>query len=398
MPDKDLALGDIRVLDLSEGVPGSYCAKVMAGLGAHVIKVERPGSGDVSRTTGPFPNDEPHPEKSAAFLYLNTGKKSITLNLENPTGAAILKRLVQDSDVLIESFPVGYMDGIGLGYSDLESLNPTLVYTAISPFGQTGPYRDYKNSDIVTQAMGALMDTIGTPDRGPLKIGGNAALYTVGMGAFSGTMLAIYARDTQGHGEFVDVSAMETITVAQIHSSIGYQFRGTNQTRRESALLLAGDGYVNPGLSVGVQEDTWRNVCDLIGHPELADDPIFSTREGRREYQEDLLAIIGAWVAEQPSKEEIYHQVQALRTIAGYVATVEDLVKSKQFVAREYFISMDHPVAGEVIYPGAPFTLAGEEWQHSRAPLLGEHNAEVYCDSLGYSREDFVKLSNLGVI
>lgn len=398
MPDKDLALGDIRVLDVSEGVPGSYCAKIMAGLGAEVIKVERPGSGDVSRTMGPFPNDEPHPEKSAAFLYLNTGKKSITLDLENPTGASMFKLLVQDSDVLIESFPVGYMDGLGLGYSDLQSLNPTLVYTAISPFGQTGPYRDYKNSDIVTQAMGALMDTIGTPDREPLKIGGNAALYTVGMGAFSGTMLAIYGRDTQGHGEFVDVSAMETITVAQIHSSIGYQFRGTNQTRRESALLLAGDGYVNPGLSVGVQEDTWRNVCDLIGHPELADDPIFSTREGRREYQEDLLAIIGAWVAEQPSKEEIYHQVQALRTIAGYVATVEDLVKSRQFVAREYFTSIDHPVAGAAIYPGAPFTLSGEEWQHSRAPLLGEHNAEIYCDNLGYSREDLVRLSNLGVI
>ena len=230
------------------------CTKLLAGLGAEVVLVECPGPGDPERQT------------SASFQYLNTSKKSITLSLESAQGVEIFGRLARDSDVLVESFPPGYMDPRGLGYSSLGTLNPGLVYTSITPFGQTGPYRDYKGSDLVAQAMGCLEHTIGQPEREPLKIGGNAGLYAIGLSAFSAIMLALYVRDTQGYGQHVDISAMEAMAVTQIHASIHHQF-GRVPVRREGTLVQAKDGWVNPGLEVGVQEDIWQRVCDLMGVP-----------------------------------------------------------------------------------------------------------------------------------
>lgn len=384
------------MLDLSQEVAGPFCGKLLAGLGAEVVKVEPPGSGDPSRSVGPFVRAEPHPEQSAPFLYLNTGKKSITLNFDSATGAALLQSLAREFDILVESFPPGHLDRRGLGYAALARLNPRLIYTSITPFGQTGPYRDYTGSDLVAQAVGALMQTIGLPEREPLKIGGDVALYTTGMSAFSATMLALYVRDAEGYGQQVDVSAMESITVAQIHSSIQHQF-GRVPTRRESPLVRARDGWVSPGLERGEREDTWPRVCALIGRPELAEDPAFKTREARREHQQALLAILSAWAATH-AKEEIYHTLQELRSVAGYVATVEDLLASGQLSARAFFQPLDHPDAGPALYPGAPFRLQGEAWQQTRAPRLGEHNAEVYGSDLGLSREELGRLRGLGVI
>jgi crotonobetainyl-CoA:carnitine CoA-transferase CaiB-like acyl-CoA transferase len=396
MQHNDSVLGDIRVVDLSQDTAGPFCAKLLAGLGAEVIKVEPPGAGDVSRRAGPFAHAAPHAEQSAAFLYLNTGKKSITLDITSPTGADILRRLIQECDVLVESFPPGFLEQHGLGYAALEQRQARLIYTSITPFGHTGPYRDYKGAEIVAQALGALMYTIGLPTREPLKIGGNAALYTTGMSAFSATMLALYVRDTAGYGQHVEVSAMETITVAQIHSAVQHQL-GHTPTRRESTLVRAQNGWVHPGLERGVRADTWRRVCDMIGRPDLVDDARFNTPEARREHQHELLAIIGEWTATRP-KEEIYHTLQALQSVAGYVATVADLCTSEQLLARQFFHRLDHPDAGAALYPGAPFTMSGETWHHAPAPGLGEHNVEVYCDRLGYTTEELAYLRGVGVI
>jgi CoA:oxalate CoA-transferase len=396
MAESDFILGDVRVLELSKDVAGPFCTKLLAGLGAEVIKVERPGSGDVSRRSGPFPGVEPHPEQSALFLYLNTGKRSITLDIASQTGAAILRRLAQECDILVESFRPGYLDSWGLSYDSLEGLNRGLIYTSVTPFGQSGPYRDYKGSELIAQATGGLMQTIGLPDHEPLKIGGDAALYTTGITAFSATMIALYARDVQGYGQHVDVSAMETMAVAQIHSSIHQQF-GRTPARRESPLVRARDGWVSPGLERGVRQDTWPRVCDLIGRPDLKDDPLFNTPEGRREHQQDLLAILGAWIATRP-KEEVYHIFQELRSVAGYVATVEDLFTSRQLTARQFFQAIEHPYTGEGKYPGAPFGIQGNPWRHARAPLLGEHNGEIYGGRLGFTSEELARLRGLGII
>jgi crotonobetainyl-CoA:carnitine CoA-transferase CaiB-like acyl-CoA transferase len=396
MPENDLTLGDVCVLDLSEDLAGPFCTKLLAGLGAEVIKVERPDSGDVSRRAGPFPGDAPDREQSALFLYLNTGKKSITLDVASRTGAVILQRLARECDILVESFPPGYLDGWGLSYAALEPLNPGLIYTSVTPFGHSGPYHQFKGSELIAQAMGALMQTIGLPDREPLKIGGNAALYTTGMSAFAATMIALYARDVQGYGQHVDVSAMETMAVAQIHSSIQYQF-GRTPTRRESPLVAAKDGWVSPGLERGVRQDTWARVCELIGRPDLKDSPAFNTPEARREHQQNLLAILGGWTVTQ-SKEQLYHLLQELRSVAGYVATVEDLFTSKQLVARQFFQAIDHPAAGQALYPGAPFRIEADTWRHARAPILGEHSVEIYGGRLGLSSTDLARLRGAGIV
>jgi CoA:oxalate CoA-transferase len=396
MPEDGGLLRDICVLDLSEEIAGPFCGKLLAGLGAEVIKIERPGSGDVSRRALSGLHSTVGPEQSALFLYLNTGKKSITVDVESRTGAAILRRLVQECDILIESFPPGHLDPLGLGYATLEELHPRLIYTSVTAFGQSGPYRDLKGSELIAQAMGGLMQTVGLPDREPLKIGGNAASYTTGMSAFSATMIALYVRDAQGYGQQVDVSAMETLAVAQIHSSIQHQF-GRTPRRRESPLVEAKDGWVSPGLERGVRQDTWPRVCDMIGRADLKDDPAFSTPEARREHQQELLTILSGWTATQP-KEEIYHLLQELRSVAGYVATVEDLFSSRQLVAREFFQAIDHPTAGRALYPGAPFRFHGDTWRHGRAPLLGEHNWEIYGGRLGLSPAELSRLRGAGTI
>jgi formyl-CoA transferase len=172
---------------------------------------------------------------------------------------------------------------------------------------------------------------------------------------------------------------------------------GRTPTRRDNTLVRAQDGWVHPGLERGVRADTWRRVCDMIGRPELVDDARFNTPEARREHQHELLAIIGEWTVTRP-KEEIYHTLQALQSVAGYVATVADLCASEQLLARQFFHRLDHPYAGEALYPGAPFTMSGETWQHARAPGLGEHNVEVYCGCLGYTAEELAHLRGVGVI
>ena len=390
--DNEAILSDIKVLDLSQGVPGPFAAKFLAGLGAEVVKVEAPGTGDYSRQSRPFLGNRDDAEGSALFSYLNTSKKSVTLNLDSPSQADSLKRLAEKSDILIESHAPGYLESLGLGYKALSEINPELIYVSVTPFGQSGPYRDYKGADIVAQAIGGLMYTVGIPEREPLKVGGEAGLYTIGVSAFSATMLALHIRDEQGFGQHVDISAMDVMAVAQIHSSINHQF-GHKPVRRPTNLVQAKDGWVSPGLDTGVQAATWPKVCELMGVPEMVDDPKFTTPEARRANSQELLSVISAWVGTKP-KEEVYHTLQALRTITGYVATVEDLLVSRQMVDREFFQTIEDPLLGPLAYPGAPFRMEGETWNLSRPPRLGEHNEEILGGRLGYSEEDLFQLAN----
>lgn len=390
----DGILSDITVLDLSRGVAGPFCTKLLAGLGADVIKIEQPGIGDSSRQAEPFLDNRGNMEASALFAYLNTGKKSVTLSLDVPLQAQVVLRLARGSDILVESFAPGDLGRLGLSYDALSEANPGLIYVSVTPFGQTGPYSGYKGSDIIAQAVGALMYTIGLPDKEPLKVGGESALYTTGISAFSAAMLAIHVRDIQGFGQHVDISAMEVMTVAQIHSSINEQF-GHTPVRRGTNLVRAKDGWVSPGLEMGVQEGIWPKVCELMGAPELVEDFRFTTQEARRTNQRDLLEVVGNWAATKP-KEEIYHTLQALRAITGYVATVEDLLASQQLAYREFFQPLPDLRFGEVIHPGPPFRIEDGSWRLLPAPRLGENNEEILCGRLGYSLKELLLDSNEG--
>lgn len=392
MQSTDAILGDITVLDLSQGISGPYCTKLLAALGARVIKVE-PTQGDLSRRMGPFFHDEPHPEKSGPFLYLNTSKESITLNLDTSGGAALLKRLAPQADVLVESYPPGTLTRWGLGYQDLAPLKPGLIYTSITDFGQSGPYRDYKGGEIVAEATGALLYVMGTPEREPLKLGGNAALMTGGVSAFSAIMLALHQRDDTGEGQYIDVSLMEATVISGIHATIYAQYGEHDPGRRANTLSKTKDGWVN----VGIQQATWRPFCEMIGRQELIADPRFADQVSRRDNAAAFNEVIDEWLSTQ-TKEEVYHKMQAIRSIAGYVADVSDLFKSEQYKVRDFFQTVEHPETGAIPYPGAAFQIGDLPWRQERAPLLGEHNEAVLGVELGIPQEELARLRQQGVI
>jgi CoA:oxalate CoA-transferase len=404
----DQALSDVKVLDLTWHIAGPFCTKLLADYGADVIKVERPGKGDPTRAMGPFFKDDPHPEKSGLFLHLNTNKKGITLNLKSATGKKIFKQLVADADILVESFRPHVMPGLGLDYQTLEKVNPRLVMVSVSSFGQTGPYRDFKASEIVEYAMGGEMYSTGIAGREPLKLGGNVIQYQAGTVAAVATMGALYSAEDQGIGQHVDVSIMETQVGSadrRIMYILSYIMAGVITTRwpppREAVRMLimpqgvypCKDGFVNT-LSL---PQWWPRYIEALGMPELKDDPRFQniySAEAGMEFD----AIWYSWLADH-NKEELFEIFLKSKIASAPVNSPEDLLKYTQLKAREYFVEVDHPETGKVTYPGAPFKMSETSWKiRQPAPLLGQHNEEIYCRLLGYTGEELIKLREGGII
>ncbi|MBI4496492.1 MAG: CoA transferase, partial [Chloroflexi bacterium] len=365
-----LPLAGVKVLDLGQMVAGPYCTKLLAGLGAEVIKVERPGPGDPARRVGPFPDDVPDAEKSGLYLYLNTAKRSITLNLKTETGKAILRRLVEWADVVVENFEPRVLPELGLDYASLERIKPSLVMTSITNFGQDGPYRDYRGTEMTIFAAGGLMYQIGFPELPPLKFGGNIVQYSGGLSAFTATLFALYHAEMTGVGQHVDVSLAEVIASNHFQSVVEYIYTGMEHKRNRTMMIFpTQDGYVN----ATTQAHMWPRFPGVVGMPELLEDPRFQTVEGRRQYHDELEAMLLLFMVEH-TKEEVYHMGQAAHLPFGYMASVEDLTNSAQYQARGFFVEMDHPAAGKQTYPGTPLRVGQSPWQHGRAPLLGEHN------------------------
>jgi len=395
------ALSGIRVLDVTHYIAGPYCTKLLADYGAEVIKVERPGTGDGARRLGPFHGDDPHPEKSGFFLYLNTSKQGITLNLKSRMGLRIFCELVKEADILVESFRPGVMASLGLDYESMEKINPRLVMTSISNFGQTGPYRDYKASDIVADGMGGWMSIIGHPDREPLKPGGNQAQFVAGLFGAVGTMTALHGREVTGLGQHVDISIMEAVLYIQMNITQYYAYHeripgriGNLVLPPPGSILPCRDGYIG---AIAVTTSQWQKLCDWMGRSELADDPRFQTRLHRTENIDELNATLIGWLAEQ-DQEELLQEAQKRRIPFGIPASTERLLRSRHLNERGYFVDVEHPATGKVRYPGAQFRMGGLSYELGRAPLLGEHNESIYCGRLGYSREDLVRLREYGVI
>jgi len=396
------ALDGLKVLDLGDYVSGPYCTKMLASFGAEVIKVEKPGEGDSSRRMGPFPGDEAHPEKSGAFLYLNTGKKSITLNIKTGTGLKILKDLIRNSDILVENFQPGVMADLGLDPAILEKENPRLIVASITGFGQNGPYRDYKMSSIVGYALGGHQYIIGEPDREPLQGAGPQPEYQGGLHAFFGIMAALYSREETGRGQHIDVSIMECMTGFHQFTIIRYTYGGEikprSGNRYESTypvtIYPCKDGHVALSASSIQQQEL---LYALIGKPEIAEDPRFISPLDRYVNIEAYDALIMPWFKER-TKEELFHTCSQWRIPCAPVTSPGELLDDPHFREREFFIEISHPEAGDLLYPGAPFRMSETPWQGRRAPLLGEDNEEIYCRRLGYGKEDLVKLSEGGVI
>ena len=380
-------LDDLRVIDLSNHVSGSYTSKLLASLGAHVIKVEKPSIGDRSRNIGPFLFKSMYKESSLLFRYLNTGKNSITLDIHTISGQKIFQDLISIADIVIDDTNNELLE------SHVKVYNPSMILCSISDFGKSGPYSGFKGGDLINQGLSGLLQTMGLPSKEPLKVGGNVGEYAVGISMFSGIVISLFSRDSSSLGNnSVETSGIQTLALAQIHNSINSQFRGQDNIRRESSLLKAKNGWVSMGLAIGSRDDTWQNFCQILEMPELINDERFLSMELRRKNESELNQILKEWVLNQ-DKEEIYHKLQNISTIAGYVAEPEDLLQSNQLLEREYFNNQEG-----MLYPGIPFVIDDLRPTLDKAPLLGENNIDIYCNLLGYKLSDVLLLHQSGVV
>jgi crotonobetainyl-CoA:carnitine CoA-transferase CaiB-like acyl-CoA transferase len=394
----DSALSDLRVVELAQGIAGPYCGKLFADLGAEVIKVE-PLDGDLSRRLGPFPDDDPDPETSGLYLHLNTGKKSVTLDVAVTSGLVVLKKLLAKTDVLIAG--KGILSVPGLAYEDLSAAFPRLVYVSITPFGTTGPYSGYHGNSLTAMAMSSIMYNTGEPDREPLTTGGTPADYIAGIHAWIGAQAAIEQRERDGVGEHVDVSLAEAAACADEYNSAMYAFQGAIRRRYYSRhvfgypmdIMACQDGHVVvvPGATGFPQrgmtaEGSVSPMSLLMGNPELDKHPLFQSAQERMCRWQEVDELLTPWLATTTAKE-IVELAQALRMPFAFVPSVKDLLDDEHLAARGFFRTVEHPKAGELPYCGPPFRMSETPPRIERAPLRGEHNAAV-LGKLGYSKDE----------
>ena len=396
------ALGGLRVLELGSLVAVPYCGKLPAALGADVVKVEPPVAGDPSRRRGPFPGDIPHPERSGMFLYLNTGKRSVTLDVDDPQGGTMLRQMAAHADVIIHDSLPSLAGSRGLLQEALGELNPSLIVAAITPFGSSGPNTEYAAYDVnVFHAggegnllpNGLALDTF--PDRAPITAGAMMASYQGGLTAAVGIVGAVLAQWENGTGQSVDSSLQE----AQL--AIGYlpiqrlEAEGFVETRfsrffRMGGVLPAADGYVE---LLTLEPRQWEGLARLLG------DPGWASADKFRDPATHGPAInenLRQWTS-QHTREWLYREGQAHGVpIAPYLSPAE-VFDSPQQRERDFYVQIGHPEAGDYDYAGLPLRMDETPPFAGRAPLLGEHNAEVF-GNLGYTTEELTALARAGVI
>jgi len=419
------ALDDVRVLDLT-GEMGAYCTKLLADLGADVVRVEPP-SGDPIRYRAPFLGDAPGPESSLLHLHLNTSKRGITLDLERAEGRAVFKRLVSSADVVVETFAPGYLAGLGLAYADLIGVKPDLILTSITGFGQDGPHARFETCDLVGVAMSGIMTLSGFPDLPPYRPYPSQGYYCASIEAAIGTLVAVTHRDLHGEGQWVDVSMQESLSMAQETAMQSWDFQKTNRKRAGGGVRLGliglyecADGYVYNmigavGAGAPVSEfirwmDEEGKAGDLVTSGVLADmeeaarlprgaPGAMERLAGLREKMGKVQAVATEFIKGQ-TMQVLYEEGQAHGFLLGPANTPRDLVESRQLNARAWFVDLPHPELGTTLrMPGLPYRISDCPARLRRpAPLLGEHNAEVYGGELGLTAAELTALRSAGVV
>ncbi len=407
-------LSPYRALDLTDE-KAHYVGKLLGDLGADVIKIERPG-GDPSRNIGPFFKDIPHPEKSLNWATNNTSKRGITLNIETADGQQIFRRLVGRADFVIESFAPGYMEKLGLGYENLKKLNPRVIMTCISPFGQSGPHRDLLATDLTSMAMGGLMYITGDPDRPPIRITIPQAGLLASAHAATGTMIAHYYRELTGHGQMVDVSIQEAVARTLFMEPMFWDFdhylvrRYGRKIHRgkifQTELWPCKDGQVTWRLFTGVFGKRTKSLVDWMNE-EGAAGVLKDVKDWEAvDFSQVTQELSDAWekaIADffmQHTMKELHEEAQKRFIFLAPCYTPKEIAEDRQLAARDYWVKVEHPEWGTVVtYPGAPCKLELTPWRiFRRAPLIGEHNVEVFKGELGFSDSELVTLKEANVI
>ncbi len=397
------AFENLKVLDLTEGIAGPYCTKLLADFGAKVIKIEKPSTGDWTRSSGKSTDNTQELESSGTFFYLNTNKKSVTLDVRSAEGLELLKELIKDASIMVESFEPGQMAELGLTPDILEELNPKLILTSISAYGQTGPYRDYKANNFTVYATGGAMYTQrpGTkPMDRPVVEGGYQAEYSTGLLSYIATVSALINRNRTDKGMSIDISAMESVASTLMGHVAEYAYLGLS--RRTSPFAIHGypigysvpckDGWISLTPGVGGAP----NIAFLIEQPELQDNPLLADTRTRMANPEKLDELMTPWLKDR-GKWEVTRAAQELRLAFTPVLNPEEVINDEQIQAREFFAEAEHPVMGKVKYPGAPAKLNGSPWKAGRAPLIGEHTGEI-LGNIGYDKEQLSVLKKKGII
>lgn len=411
----DLPLSPYQALDLTEGGV-NWCGKVLADLGADVIKVEPPG-GSPTRSQGPFYKDHPHPERSLFWSSYCLNKRSMTLDLETRDGQDLFKQLVAKSDFVLESFSPGYLAGLGLGYDHLKEINPGVILTSVTPFGQTGPYANFKATDLVTWSMGGMQYISGDDDRPPVRISFPQAELQGGAQGAAGSMMAFWHRQQTGEGQQVDVSMqvaviwtlMNATSFPKLHKQ---SVERAGSSRKMGFLVIRSvypckDGYVSAlivGGVLGAQSTSalvsWMDEDGMA--PEFMKERDWAAwdfaalagqgEEGIKDIQAVEKHVTDFFATK--TKAELYERAVSDRILLAPCNTVEDLVENPQLKARDFWVEVYHPeFESSMSYPGPYIKLSETPIQTiRRAPLIGEHNEEIYVDELGLTREHLAQL------
>ncbi len=396
-------LRGIRVMDLT-GERGAYCGKLLADLDADVIKVEPP-RGCETRGLPPFVDDQPDPDGSLFFLYHNTNKRGITLDITKVEGQRLFAQLASTADVVVESHAVDHLDGLGLGYDSLSRQNPRLVMTSITPFGQTGPHRHFKGPDIVPLAMSGLMNMLGEPDGVPVNAGARASYVLAGVSATAATLMAIFQRHATKRGQHVDVSIQECVSasVYQVSTMLYDGLRFSRMFRYPDAVPFANfpteNGYVNILIGRPWHWDILAKwVHEVTGNAEILGEQFKGHAIHRLPHEKQIYR----WVADftrRFTKERLVAEGQKLGLPLGPVNTTADLLQDPHLKEREFFVEVESREGRRFTYPGAPYRFSESPWAIRRGPpKLGQHNTEVYRDELGMSGTELGSLRAMGVL
>ena len=399
-------LEGIRVLDLSRALAGPYCTMMLGDLGADVIKVERPETGDDSRAWGPpFVGEPygPYPGESAYFVSANRNKRSMTVNLQSAEGQGIVRRLALISDVLVENYRTGTLEKLGLGYSDLSALHPGLVYCSVSGYGRTGPCSDWPGYDFVLQAEGGLMGITGPEEGPPYRVGIPIVDIATGMFTATAILAALRVRDLSGQGQLVDVSLLDSEVALLANVASNYLVGGQEHQRlgnRHPSItpyeaFPARDRWF--ALAVA-NEGQWAVLCDVAGRPDLRQDPRFANNAARVAHRQALRRELEAAFAARDAGDWL----AALREAGlpcGPINTIPDVFAHPQAEARQLTVEADHPTAGRLRFCGFPYKMEKTPAAVRRPPpTLGQHTRQVLGELLGYGAPEVDELAARGVI
>ena len=398
-------LSDLRVLELTLRPSGAFCSKLLADQGADTIKVEPPGWGDQSRHEPPFIGDEPHPDRSSTFLAFNTSKRGITLDIEQAEGRNLFLRLAESADVIVESYPPGKLGELEMDYATLSAANPRLVLVSITYFGQSGLYASHQGDDLVAQAMGGYLYAVtGSASMPPMGTALQQMEITAARNGAVAVMAALLRREQSEQGTYIDVSTMEAAVSTPSGLIHPFTYTGRNPHRGGS------DGNVMDGMhlptldgevtltTAGTGGRPMQAWAEFLEEPGLLD-PRFATRGGRMEHWEDLYALVAPRLA-QWTNLDLMRETMARGLVIGLVQTPRQVVESPHLEERGFFVELDHPEAGPLLYPGPGFFMDGENAMDSArpAPRLGEHNVEILSGELGLSLRELGLLRAARVI